>query len=57
MFVEDEDDVVACVKFVDKYHLDVAVAGGRHFYHGASSSEGLVIGMFNPARSFQWCVC
>ena len=44
VFVETEDDVAKCIKFVEKHHLDVAVAGGRHSYHGASSSTGMVIG-------------
>ena len=39
-----ESDVSACIKFANKYYLDVAVAGGRHAYYGASSSEGMVIG-------------
>ena len=44
VYVEDEDDIVKCIKFVEKHNLDVAVAGGRHSYHGASSSTGMVIG-------------
>lgn len=42
--MEDEDDIVKCINFVEKHNLDVAVAGGRHSYHGASSSTGMVIG-------------
>ena len=42
--MEDEDDVVKYIKFVEKHNLDVAVADGRHSYHGASSSTGMVIG-------------
>ena len=45
VFVEDEDDVVKCVKFVEKHYLDVAVAAGRHSYHGASSCTGMIIGI------------
>ncbi|KAL4940985.1 hypothetical protein BDV06DRAFT_223587 [Aspergillus oleicola] len=43
-YVEDEDDIVQCVNFVNRHYLDVAVCShGRHSYHAASSSTGLVI--------------
>lgn len=47
VLVDDEDDVKACVDFVRKHHLDVAVVGGRHSHHGASSSTSFVIGEEN----------
>ena len=43
-FPQNEDDVVQCVKYVGKHSLDVAVACGRHSYHGASSADGMIIG-------------
>ena len=52
---ETDSDISACVKFANQHYLDLAVAGGRHAYYGASSSDGMVIGthathMF-PTRS------
>lgn len=44
VFAEDEEDVSNTIKFVGKHNLDVAAACGRHSYHGASSSTGLVLG-------------
>ena len=43
-YVQDDDDIVKCIKFVKEHNLDVEVACGRHSYHGASSSTGIVIG-------------
>ena len=43
VFVDDEEDVSNTIKFVTKHRLDVAIAGGRHSHHGASSAHGLVI--------------
>ena len=48
VFVENEQDVSTCVKFVAKHDLDVAVRGGGHSYHGASSADGLIIGGSDP---------
>ena len=44
VYVADEADITTCIQFAAKHDIDVAVAGGRHSYHGASSSDGLVIG-------------
>lgn len=55
MYAKDEADVLACIRYVDKHHLDVAVAGGRHSYHGASSGAGLVIGRTGDFP-YGWCV-
>jgi FAD binding domain len=44
VYVESEDDVSACLRWVKKWGLDVAIAGGRHTFHQASSTDGLVIG-------------
>jgi len=46
VFCESEADVVACLNFLQKWDLDLAVAGGRHTYSGASSTTGFVIGKF-----------
>jgi hypothetical protein len=46
VFCESEADVVACLSFLQKWDLDLAVAGGRHTYSGASSTAGFVIGKF-----------
>ena len=45
VFPESESDVSASIKFANDNFLDLAVAGGRHSYYGASSSDGMVIGM------------
>ena len=45
VFVENELDVSIVLKFVKKHGIDFATAGGRHSYQGASSTEGLVIGI------------
>jgi hypothetical protein len=34
------------LRYVQEWELDLAVAGGRHTYSGASSTTGLVIGKF-----------
>ena len=41
--MESDADVSQCVKFASKHNLDVAIRGGGHSYHGASSTEGMVI--------------
>jgi hypothetical protein len=46
VFCESEGDVATCLHFVQEWSLDLAVAGGRHSYSGASSGNGFVIG--NP---------
>ncbi|GES63905.1 hypothetical protein ATETN484_0009059200 [Aspergillus terreus] len=51
VYVEDEQDIVKCVEFVNKHYLDVAVCShGRHSYHGASSSTGMVIDLGRMRR-------
>lgn len=52
VYVAEEADITTCIDFVTKHNVDVAVAGGRHSYHGASSSEGLVIG--KHSEPFYW---
>lgn len=41
--VENEQDISVCILWVQKNDVDLAIAGARHTFHGASSSEGLVI--------------
>ena len=41
--MQSDADVSQCVKFASKHNLDVAIRGGGHSYHGASSTEGMVI--------------
>jgi len=55
VYAKDEADVLACIRYVDKHHLDVAVAGGRHSYHGASSGSSLVIGRTGDLY-YSWCL-
>ncbi|KUJ10052.1 FAD-binding domain-containing protein [Mollisia scopiformis] len=40
VFVDSEQDVVACLKFVQEYDMDVTIASGRHSYYKASSTKG-----------------
>jgi FAD/FMN-containing dehydrogenase len=44
VFCESEEDVAACLKYVQEWDLEVAISAGRHSYYGASSTKGLVIG-------------
>lgn len=47
-FPETEGEISTVLHFVAKHNLDLAIAGGRHSYHGASSIEGgLVIDLQN----------
>ena len=46
VFCESEEDVTICLRYVQEWNLDLAVAGGRHTYSGASSTTGFVIGKF-----------
>ena len=46
-YVETEDDIVECMKFVNRHDLDLAVCGGGHALKGTSSSDGLVIDLRN----------
>jgi hypothetical protein len=44
IFVESEQHVSIAIKFVTANKIDFAVAGGRHSYQGASSTDAVVIG-------------
>lgn len=48
VFCESEGDVQICLSYLGVWDLDLAVAGGRHSYNGASSTAGFVIGKFYP---------
>jgi FAD/FMN-containing dehydrogenase len=52
VFCESEGDISACLRWSKKWNLDLAIAGGRHSFHAASSTNGLVIGM-SPQRKFK----
>jgi hypothetical protein len=44
MFCESDEDVSACLQYVQKWDLEMVISCGRHSYYGASSTHGLVIG-------------
>ena len=44
LYVENETQIAAALKLVQKWDVDFAVSGGRHSYIGASSTDGIVIG-------------
>jgi hypothetical protein len=47
VFCEIDEDVAACLKYIQKWDLDMSIAAGRHSHYGASSTDGgLVIGEF-----------
>ena len=43
-FPKNENDVAKCIKFARAEGIEIAIAAGRHSYHGASSTDGFVIG-------------
>lgn len=45
VFCKTEQDIAACLAFIQKYDLPMVISSGRHSYYGASSIQGgLVIG-------------
>jgi FAD/FMN-containing dehydrogenase len=44
VFCESEDDVAACIKYVQEWDLEMVIACGGHSFYGASSTQGFVIG-------------
>ncbi|KAG8525241.1 uncharacterized protein KY384_008885 [Bacidia gigantensis] len=53
--VESEQDVSECIKFAKEHDIDIAVAGGRHSYHGSSSTTGMVIGEIKQPQNSTRC--